>query len=89
MEPQHRKTQPRPGAGSTGSSGHQRCAMRMLDDPRRGKILVYETEPLPGTEESATLVFETDSWCARLRQYPADWCRLRAEALIVLGLTSH
>ena len=67
--------------------GKRRRAMRVIHDPKRYMVLVYELEPVPGDPGQRTLVFEWGKSSAELESYPAQWQDLSDAGL--LALLSH
>jgi hypothetical protein len=63
--------------------GGRRAAMRVVQAGMR-MVVIYEQEPTATDPNPRTLVFESGDSIVRLREYPADWRKLRDEELLEL-----
>ena len=69
------------------TAARRRCAMRMVNDPHHGMVLVYEIVGLAGDPEPPTLIFEWGQSSVRLTAYPETWRTLRDEELLALRVS--
>jgi hypothetical protein len=69
------------------TAARRRCAMRMVNDPHQGMVLVYEIVGPASDHEPPTLIFEWGQSSVRLTAYPDAWRTLRDAELLALRVS--